>query len=171
MSLTRKLLGPAAIATALLGWSAASHAVCIPANFPVNWLQQQENAGGHTIARHVDKTDQQLAQRLANDPNIQEASSYRTAMANPQATITAGLASNRNAINTWAANAANGQRRAYDYVAGADVGRVASRNPAAPPPALYANTCTFRAVLRATGGGNCYLLTSYPTTPDPGDCP
>ncbi len=146
-------------------------AQCIPNPFPANWLQQQENAGGHTIAQHVGKTDLELAQRLANNPQLQTASTYPAPVAAAQATITAGLATNRNAINNWANNAAPGTVQPYDYAATGNIGRYATRNSNPPPAIVYGNTCTYRAVLRATGGGNCYLLTSYPTVPAPGVCP
>jgi len=170
MSRSRTRLATAALALGAIALASPLHAQCIPMNFPGNWLQQQENAGGHTIARHVGKTDLQLAQRLAQNPHIAAASTYPN-LAGAQGTITAGLATNRNTINNWANGANNGQSQAYNYAAAGNIGRVATRNPNAPPPALFTNTCTYRAVIRATGGGNCYLLTSFPTSPAPGACP
>lgn len=164
MSRVRTLLTSAALTASIaICVSAPTQAQCVPNNFPANWLQQQENAGGHTIARHVGKTDLELAQRLMNEPNIQNASTYPAPVATAQATITAGLATNRGTINNWANTAPNGATQAYNYTAAGNIGRVATRNPNPPPYALYANTANFRAVFRATGGGNCYLLTSFPT--------
>ena len=164
MSRVRTLLTTAAIVAVALSSSMPAQAVCIPNPIPANWLQLQENAGGHTIALHVGQTDLQLTQRLANNPNIPAAGSYPAAAppaavySTAQATITAGLATNTVAINNWANNAANGARQAYNYVAPAVIGRVATRNPI-----QVANTTNYRVVFQALGGGNCFLLTSYPT--------
>lgn len=177
MTRTRTLLGTAAIALTLVGGAATAQAVCIPDNFPGNWLQLQENAGGHTIARHVGKTDVQLTTRLNNE-GLNAVGSYPTSgppypAAAAQATIIAGVAANRNAINTWAANANNGATTAYNYVTAppATIGRVATWDNGNPPAPVVNNTCTFRVVVRATGGGNCYVLTSFPTPPGGAACP
>jgi hypothetical protein len=146
--------------------------VCIPNNFAANWLQQQENAGGHTIALHVGQTDLQLAARLQND-GLNAVGSFPNSVATAQGTITAGLAANRNTINNWAAHANNNARRAYNYVTAppATIGRVATWDNNVPPAPVVGNTCTFRAVIKATGGGNCYLLTAFPTPPGGAACP
>lgn len=39
---------------------------CVPAEFPNKWLESQEAAGGHTIARHVGKDDAWLTERMAS---------------------------------------------------------------------------------------------------------
>jgi Bacterial CdiA-CT RNAse A domain len=107
MSRVRTLLATIAMtAGAAIYLSASAHAVCIPNNFAANWLQLQENAGGHTIARHVGRTDNQLMARLQNQ-GLNAVGSYPSAgapypAAAAQATITAGLAVNRAAINNWA---------------------------------------------------------------------
>ena len=120
MSRSRTLLRTAAIVTGLLALPVTAQAVCIPNNFPANWLQQQENAGGHTIARHVGQTDIQLTTRLQNQ-GLNAVGSYPSSgapypAAAAQATITAGVAANRNVINNWAANANAGATMAYNYV-------------------------------------------------------
>jgi hypothetical protein len=172
MSRVRTLLTAALMAGAAVCLSASAQAQCAPNNFPANWLQQQDNAGGHTIARHVNQSDQLLTTRLANFPHIPAAGSYPALVATAQATITAGLTSNAGAINNWANHAANGARQVYDYASAANIGRVATRNAPPPPAAIVSNTCTFRVVLHALGGGACYLLTSYPTPAAPADnCP
>lgn len=139
----------------------AALAQCIPANFPVGWLQQQENAGGHTIARHVGRTDAQLVQRLHQNPNIAAASTY-TDLPTAEAFIEAGLTVQGAVLNQWAVNAQVGARRADNFVGNNVVGRVAF-----PPPNLQniVNSNLFRTVLQATGQGGCFLLTSFPTRP------
>lgn len=164
MTRMRALLTTAALIGATVSLSASAQAVCIPNPIPANWLQLQENAGGHTIARHVGQTDLQLQQRLQNNPNIPAAGSFPASAppaanyAAAQATIAANIAGNTNAINTWANNAANGARQTYNYLTLGVVGRVATRNPN-----VVNNTNNFRIVFQATGGGNCFVLTSFPT--------
>lgn len=163
MTRMRALLTTAALIGATVSLAASAQAVCIPNPIPANWLQLQENAGGHTIARHVGQTDLQLQQRLQNNPNIPAAGSFPASAppaanyAAAQATITANIAGNTNAINTWANNAANGARQTYSYLTLGVVGRVATRNPN-----VVNNTNNFRIVFQATGGGNCFVLTSFP---------
>jgi hypothetical protein len=150
-------------AAALLSLAAsAAGAACIPDNFPADYLQQQEAAGGHTIARHIGKTDEQLVQRLEQDRRIREASTY-PAVASAQADIIAFLAGGRVAINSWAAGARNGATHVWEVGAGHVVGRVASR-----PLGLgdIAASSHLRVVLRKTGANACLLLTSFPI-PDP----
>jgi hypothetical protein len=149
---------PIAIATVLFA-AAPAAAQCIPQNFPNNWLLQQEQAGGHTIARHTGKTDQELVDRLAEDLNIAASSTYPSP-ASAQVTITGALGAIRVVLNNWANQARNGSRRVIDFVAADTVGRVAYR-PA--DLANVADSSEFRVILQATGGGGCYLLTSYPT--------
>lgn len=135
----------------------AALAQCMPENFPAGWLPQQENAGGHTIARHGRKTDAELVQRLQYNPNIAAASTYTNDTA--EASITAGLGGLRVQLNQWAANAQVGARRANDFVGNNTVGRVAFR------PQNIVNSTRFRTVLQATGQGGCLLLTLFPTRP------
>lgn len=158
---TAKVVG-LSVALSLLSLGTTSKAAlaqCVPATFPANWLQQQENAGGHTIARHVGRTDQQLVERLINSPRISAASTYpdlATATTNIQAALTA----NATNLNSWASEVAVGEKRAVNYQAGAVIGRVASR-----PASLsnMANSDRLRAVMKKTANGGCLLLTSYPS--------
>lgn len=131
---------------------------CIPTNFPNNWLQQQEQAGGHTIERHVGKSDQQLMERLRREPRIRAASTYPNSET-ASTHLRAALRANAGKLNQWANSAANGQKQVVDYNANQVVGRVASRPPSSNN---IKNTQKLRAVLVAKGGGNCFLLTSYP---------
>lgn len=138
--------------------STAVLAQCVPTAFPQNWLQQQEAQGGHTIARHVGHTDQQLVDRLNNSP-ISAASTYPN-LATATTHIQAALTAQATALNNWVSGAAVGEKRVVDYAAGTVVGRVASR-----PAALrnIASSNSLRAVMTKTAHGRCLLLTSYPT--------
>ena len=171
MSRVRMLLASATLVATTALASSSALAVCIPENFPVNWLRQQERAHGHTIRRHVGKTDRQLTDRLRSSPRLLDANSYPNSVPFAQQTITTGLASDAGAINAWALRVGNAQPEAFDFADanGNTVGRIARRNPTPPPFANISNTCAYRAVLKPTGGGNCYLLTSYPIMPRPED--
>lgn len=155
-----KVLG-LSVVFSLLSVGAASKAAlaqCVPTNFTSDWLQQQEGLGGHTIARHVGKTDRQLVERLIDAPRISAASTYpdlATATTNIQAALTA----NANTLNNWVVSASVGEKRAVNYQAGAPVGRVATR-----PPSLsnITGSSRLRAVMKKTADGGCLLLTSYP---------
>lgn len=138
-----------------------AQAQCLPNPFGVGWLNAQELAGGHTIARHVGLADVQLVNRLNNSPNIQNASTY-TDQQTAELAITTGLAGVRVAVNNWANNANHGERRVDNFVAAAIVGRVAYR-----PANLnnIVNSDRFRTVIEADGHGGCFLLTSFPTMP------
>jgi len=166
------LAGLALIATA--GLSTPAKTQCIPDQFPADWLQQQENAGGHTIDRHVGKSDQQLIARVTPRRGPRAAGSFpasqapAAAYAAAQATITAKLALDADGINAWANDGDEGDRRVDDYAANATIGRVAARVPGRNP--IIVPTCTFRTVLEANGDGTCYLLTAFPTVPAPGVC-
>ena len=174
MSRIRVSLAVATFVAGAIALTAASHAQCIPDNFPNDWLQQQENAGGHTIAKHVGQSDQQLMDRVngrrgpraagsfpASDP---PAANYTAA----QTTITQALAlaNQRNALNVWATGADEGDRRSVAVNAGGTIGRVVTRQA----PANVFNTPYFCMVFEANGDTTCYLLTAFPTPAANGYC-
>ncbi len=162
MKLSKSIAFLASIAAAgCIAFAQPASAQCIPVGpFPANWLTTQENAGGHTIARHVGLTDQQLVNRLTNEPNLNAASTY-TSLPVAHAAITNALAGVAAAINQWAAGANPGATRADNF--GPTAAPVGRRAVQPPNLANIANRNTFRTVVRATGGGNCFLLTSFPT--------
>jgi len=145
-------------ATSCIEVSQSASTPCIPASFPNDWLQQQERAGGHTIERHVGKSDQQLVERLRKEPSIGAASTYPN-LTTASTHLEAALTANAVHLNQWANSAAVGQKQVVDYNANQVVGRVARRPPNSNN---IKNAQQLRAVLTATGGGKCLLLTSYP---------
>ncbi len=133
-------------------------AQCVPTVFPSNWLQAQEDLGGHTIARHVGKADEWLVNRLRKSSRISAASSYlNTATATTH--IQSALTAKAIMLNRWVRDAPAGATRAIDYNAAKVLGLVALRPPKVTN---IINSKTLRAVMRATAGGTCFLLTSYP---------
>jgi hypothetical protein len=56
--------------------------------------------GGHTLARHVGKTDDELMERLRREPDISSASTY-TDRATAEAVVGAALASGGRSFEAW----------------------------------------------------------------------
>ncbi|NEO69093.1 RNase A-like domain-containing protein [Moorena sp. SIO3H5] len=155
-----KSAGLLAVLTLVQGFylSQSAFAQCVPSNFSSDWLQRQEDLGGHTIDRHVGKSDQQLVDRLINAPRISAASTYPD-LGTAATNIQAALRANRNTLNSWVLDAATGEKRAVNYRARQVVGRVASR-PASM--SNISNSRKLRVVMEKTAKGDCLLLTSYP---------
>ena len=133
-------------------------AQCLPPNFPSDWLQQQELVGGHTIERHVGKTDWQLVNRLKNDRRIAAASTYYNE-ATAATNIEAALRERATRLNNWFQEADRGAKLAIDYNAQQNIGRVATR-----PPSLdnIHDSQKLRAVIKKQTPQECFLLTSFP---------
>lgn len=85
-------------------------------------LAAEEAAGGHTIARHVGRTEAQLRSRLAQQPGIPAASTFRT-LQEAEAAVAAALRTNKEAIKAWAKSANPGQTKAFTYEAGRVIGQ------------------------------------------------
>jgi hypothetical protein len=84
-----------AVAAALL------FSTVLGAQGPRRDLQADEALGGHTLARHVGKTDAELAQRLRQEPRISAASTY-TDRETAETAVGAALAAARGRVDGWA---------------------------------------------------------------------
>ena len=84
-------------------------------------LVAEETAGGHTIARHVGRTEAQLRMRLASETRITASSTFRT-LADAEKVVGEGLRANRAVIEAWAKTAATNQSKALSHSAGRVVG-------------------------------------------------
>lgn len=177
MSRIRTLIATAAFLAGTLALSSPLHAQCVPAAFPAGWLNAQEAAGGHTIARHVNQPLPQLINRILYG-GVTAAGSFPNTVA-AQATITAALTANAAAINAWRATGGFGgapvnvgTTRAFDYTNPANIGVVAYAVGNPPSAVSSSQTCAFRVVMRAAGGNTCTLLTAFPRPATPEDhCP
>jgi hypothetical protein len=144
---------------AALMLSAAARAACLPDSFPPRWLDLQERQGGHTLALHVGKSDQQLVDRLNQDKRLREESSF----ADPsiaESAIEAALQRNRTSIESWATHAKPRQRHAWHFRSDAILGRGAYR-PAGR--AHIAERSGVTAVMLKNADGSCTLFTAYPS--------
>lgn len=65
-------------------------------------LDRDERLGGHTLARHVARTDQQLIERLRREPNISAASTWPDALT-ARRVVALTLSQSRRRVDDWAA--------------------------------------------------------------------
>jgi Bacterial CdiA-CT RNAse A domain len=122
-------------------------------------LAVDEGRGGHTLARHVGRTDLELRDRLKREPHISAASSYVDRAA---AELMVGLALDRERgrLESWERR--HGSRPNLvlhvDAPRGPPIGRVLARGASTAVPAASA-----LVVLRwDVEAGNFFVLTSYP---------
>jgi hypothetical protein len=121
-------------------------------------LQRDEARGGHTLARHVGRTDAELRERLRREPGISAASTY-TDLATAEQVVAKTLARQRTRVDKWLARQGPRPNLALDYRGDGreTIGRSITRRN--PQPALCRNAVV---VLRWTGGRRFIVLTSYP---------
>lgn len=70
------------------------------ARFRPGWLARHEHSGGHTLARHVGKTEDDLRRRLADSRRLTNASAFESAAQAERAT-SAALRRHRDEIAAW----------------------------------------------------------------------
>jgi CDI toxin RNase A-like protein len=130
----------------------------VPAEFPRGYLEHEEAAGGHTLARHVGKSDDWLMARLAGDAQLHVASTY-VDRETAEAAIEALLRRHRNRLNRWAERAP--ERAEFTVRGAADraIGRTAWR-PVAPDH--LADSRTLVVIVRKLDPTSCLVVTSYP---------
>jgi hypothetical protein len=119
-------------------------------------LERDENRGGHTLDRHVGRTDEQLAERLRRERNISAASTW-TDREVAEETVAAGLHAEQRRIDSWMSRGERRPNLALHYDAGRTIGRSLRRGETEAVP------CTSAViVLRADGPDGYYVLTTYP---------
>ena len=139
----------------LLGCKAPSSRAERPAQ-AVHDLAVDEQHGGHTLARHIGKTDAELRQRLQDEPNISAASSYTDKMTAERA-VGAALQQNAEKIDRWLDRGPRRPNLVVDYTNPTDaIGRVMY------PRAMGSVPCDHAIVVLKADGDSYYVLTSYP---------
>jgi CDI toxin RNase A-like protein len=119
-------------------------------------LERDEQRGGHTLSRHVARTDSELANRLERERNISAASTW-TDRATAEETIGGALRAERGRVESWMRRGYPRPNLALHYSAGRPIGRSLRRGESA------AESCTDAVVvLRADGPDGFYVLTAYP---------
>jgi len=125
-------------------------------NIPGGGLDFHEAAGGHTLERHVGKTESQLAQRLAKETRISGASSF-TYRSVAESAIAEAMDRNQSAIDSWMKKRAN--RYTIDYDANRIIGITLRRRAS-----KATQTSRFRIVLQRSTklSPGYFILTAYP---------
>jgi hypothetical protein len=121
-------------------------------------LEGDERRGGHTLARHVGKSDPELSQRLRQEPQISAASTY-TDLATAERVVAETIDRHRARIDQWLARRGSRPNLALDFHGNRNepVGRSLTRRRQQPL------ICTDAVVvLRWNGRDGFYVLTSYP---------
>jgi hypothetical protein len=123
-------------------------------------LSGDEKQGGHTLSRHVGRSDADLQERLERERNISAASTY-TDRAMAEAVVGGVLEQNAE-VQRWEERGARRPNLALDYHGDASrpIGRCMQRGSNVAAPAWDAIV-----VLKASRDGGFYVLTSYPECP------
>jgi hypothetical protein len=124
-------------------------------------LSADETQGGHTLSRHVGRSDADLQERLEREGNISAASTY-TDRAAAEAAVGQVLEHNSR-VEQWEQRGARRPNLALDYHGDAShpIGRCMQRGSSTAAPAWDAIV-----VLKASRDGDgFYVLTSYPECP------
>jgi hypothetical protein len=119
-------------------------------------LAGDENRGGHTLSKHVGRTDAQLRERLERERNISAASTW-TDRDTAETTIAAALSAERGRIENWMRRGMPRANLALHYNAGHVIGRSLRRGDNHTVDGTRAVI-----VLRAAGPDRFYVLTAYP---------
>lgn len=117
-------------------------------------LSRDEAMGGHTLARHVGRTDDDLRARLRRERDISAASTY-TDRATAEHVVGEALLRNQRLIESWIAGD-NRANKTLHYRARAAIGRSVRRGDD------RAVTCTEATIVLRARGDDFYVLTSYP---------
>ncbi len=133
----------------------ASTSVSAPESSVEGRLEQDERLGGHTLRRHVGRTDEQLRERLAREPNISAASTF-TDLPAAEKTVSRTIEQNRTRIDQWL-DADSHPNLALQFRGSEPIGRSLRRGGNAIEPCYGAVV-----VLRWDGGRDYHVLTAYP---------
>jgi hypothetical protein len=119
-------------------------------------LERDEQSGGHTLSRHVARTDDELRERLARERNISAASTW-TDRATAEAVVGEALAAERGSVESWTGRGFPRANLALHYNARRVIGRSLRRGDSQTVECSSAVI-----VLRADGPESFYVLTTYP---------
>ena len=121
-------------------------------------LLQAEAAGGHTLERHIGRSDEELRNRLAREPDISAASTF-TDRETAERVVGTVLQQNQARIERWLQRPAGHANLVLDYRGPSShpIGRTLRRASA------FAEPCSDAiVVLRWDGGRQYHVLTTYP---------
>ena len=127
-----------------------------PTSSPGYDLGRDEQRGGHTLGRHVARTDDELRDRLERERNISAASTW-TDRATAEAVLGEALTAERGRVENWSRRGLPRANLALHYNAGRVIGRSLRRGDA---QTVQCSSAVI--VLRADGPESFYVLTTYP---------
>lgn len=119
-------------------------------------LARDEQRGGHTLDKHVGRTDDELRERLERERDISAASSW-TDRAAAEETVAAALRANRAKIDRWNDRGYPRANLALHFDAGHSIGRTMRHGQSTSEPCSSAVI-----VLKADRDGGFFVLTTYP---------
>jgi hypothetical protein len=117
-------------------------------------LSQDDAKGGHTLKRHIGKTDAELRDRLAQE-RISAASTY-TNRAAAESAVGATLAQNKDRIESWLKGNSHANL-VLDHSSDQPVGRTLHRGDQSAQPCAHAVV-----VLKFDSPRDYHVLSSYP---------
>ncbi|MGM1032756.1 MAG: ribonuclease YeeF family protein [Bacillota bacterium] len=124
---------------------------------PGGGLAAHEVKGGHLIERHVGKSDEELLERIRNNPRINGSSTFKDrAIAEKVASKVLSDINNKKAIESWLSNPQSKSNLVLTYKGTEVIGRGVKRGST-----TVENMTNARIVLKKDGEGN-YILTGYP---------
>ncbi len=118
-------------------------------------LARDEERGGHTLKKHVGRTDEQLQERLRRE-RISAASTW-TDRGTAETTVAEVLHAEQPRIDGWVRRGYPRSNLALHYDTGRSIGRSLRRGEE-----QTANCTSAVIVLRADGPDSFYVLTTYP---------
>jgi hypothetical protein len=128
-----------------------------PFTSPHRDLSQDEAAGGHTLRKHVGRTDAELRQRLHRERNISAASTWND-RDSAEAAVGAAIAQQREKISRWLERDSHPNLVLdYDGDSAHPFGRTLRRGEDQVEPCAHAVI-----VLKWDGASSYHVLTAYP---------
>ena len=119
-------------------------------------LARDEARGGHTLDKHVGRSDQELRERLDRERNISAASTW-TNREVAEETVAQALRAEQDKIVRWEERGYPRPNLALHFDAGRVIGTIMRHGEERSSPATQADI-----VLKADGPNSFYVLTSYP---------
>ena len=119
-------------------------------------LSRDEQRGGHTLGKHVGRTDDQLRERLERERDISAASTW-TDRAAAEETVASAIRANQAKIDRWNDRGSPRTNLALHFDAGHTIGRTMRHGENSSEPCSSAVV-----VLKADRDGGFFVLTTYP---------
>ncbi|MFN5308692.1 MAG: RNase A-like domain-containing protein [Candidatus Kapaibacterium sp.] len=126
-----------------------------PKEISSGFLEDHENAGGHTRRKHVGKTDEELVQRLSDEPWIPGSSSYPN-ITTAEAVTSAAILGQMSKIDEWL-KSNNDKNLTLEYYGSVVTGRGIKRGEE-----IVSDRKDALVILKKHPTGGYIVLTSYP---------